>query len=114
LAELSQEEISRLLKEKPETLGSISVGRPNSGRLMNGVRLPEDERWVVVDPHHAYGTRETVDFLRAAVASVHRQYPATPRLHIGHISAKKGGWLSPHRSHQSGRDVDVGFYYVDG
>jgi penicillin-insensitive murein endopeptidase len=35
-------------------------------------------------------------------------------LYIGHISAKEGGYLKPHLSHQSGRDVDISFYYVDG
>src|SRR5262249_36407374 len=29
-------------------------------------------------------------------------------------SAKSGGHLSPHRSHQSGRDADVGYYYRAG
>ncbi len=111
---MSQGEIKALLQADPEKLGSISIGNPSSGRLVNGVQLPEDRRWVVVDASHAYGTRETVQFLEAAVAGVHRQFPDSARLHIGHISGKNGGRLSPHRSHQSGRDVDVGFYYVDG
>ncbi len=114
LAELSREEIVSLIQREPERLGSVSIGRPDSGRLMNGVQLPDDQRWVVVDQQHAYGTRETVEFLRAAVKAVNRRYPESPRVHIGHISGPKGGRLSPHRSHQSGRDVDVGFYYVDG
>jgi penicillin-insensitive murein endopeptidase len=29
---------------------------------------------------------------------------------VGDLSAKKGGPLAGHRSHQSGRDADVGFY----
>ena len=32
---------------------------------------------------------------------------------VGDISAKEGGKLSGHASHTSGRDADVGFYYVD-
>jgi penicillin-insensitive murein endopeptidase len=35
-------------------------------------------------------------------------------LNIGHISGPSGGFLRPHRSHQSGRDVDLGYYYQDG
>jgi penicillin-insensitive murein endopeptidase len=33
---------------------------------------------------------------------------------IGHISGKNGGYLKPHLSHQSGRDVDLGYYYLGG
>src|SRR6185295_14637626 len=32
----------------------------------------------------------------------------------GHISARRGGHLSPHVSHQAGRDVDVSYYYLPG
>lgn len=66
----------------------------------------------LVDPHHSWGTQETVDFLRSAVASVRAQFPDAHPLYLGHISAKHGGPLSPHRSHQSGRDVDISYYYV--
>jgi penicillin-insensitive murein endopeptidase len=31
---------------------------------------------------------------------------------VGDISARAGGHLEPHISHQSGRDVDLGFYYT--
>jgi penicillin-insensitive murein endopeptidase len=112
---LSDEELLAALREDPDALGSMSIGQPNSGALYGAVPLSqEDERWVVVDPTHAYGTRETIDFLESAVARVAEQFPNTPPLHIGHISARRGGHLSPHRSHQSGRDVDVGYYYQDG
>jgi penicillin-insensitive murein endopeptidase len=32
---------------------------------------------------------------------------------VGDLSAEEGGTLSGHRSHQSGRDADVGFYLRD-
>ncbi len=32
---------------------------------------------------------------------------------VGDLSTKHGGALSGHRSHQSGRDADVGFYVLD-
>lgn len=114
LRALSKEEIRARLKSDPESLGSISVGLPNGGRLLNGVRLPEDPRWVLVDPANAYGTRETVDYVIAAIAEVVEQHPGTPPLHIGHLSAPRGGPLRPHLSHQSGRDVDLGYYYRGG
>ena len=40
--------------------------------------------------------------------------PTSHALSIGHISAKTGGHLVPHRSHQAGRDVDIAYYRKDG
>lgn len=108
---LSGEQIKTQLRETPEALGSMSVGEPNGGALFNAVQLPEDPRWERVDASHAWGTQETVDYITAAIATVHARFDDTPPLPIGHISARRGGPLSPHRSHQSGRDVDLGFYY---
>jgi len=98
---------------QPETLGSISVGTPNSGRLINGVRPPASSLYHLVDPEHAWGTQETVDSLCRALEAVAQQHPDTPIVNIGHLSARSGGPLRPHRSHQSGRDVDLGLYYSD-
>ena len=35
-----------------------------------------------------------------------------PKLVVGDISKKTGGFLPPHKSHQNGRDVDLGYYHV--
>lgn len=110
LANMSDEEIARAVKHDIESLGSMSVGRPGGGRLINGVRVPESDRWQLADPGNAWGTRETVEYLERAVAAVHEQFPDTPKLYIGDLSAQRGGPLSPHLSHQSGRDADVGYY----
>jgi penicillin-insensitive murein endopeptidase len=84
---------------------------PNNGRLINGVRPKNDEHFEVVTPDFAWGTAETIAYLEQAVAVVHQAHPDTEPLHVGHISKPDGGHLSPHLSHQSGRDVDLGFYY---
>lgn len=105
---------SQFLREEPSLLGSISIGRPNQGFLFNGVHMGEGEHWELVDPDRAWGTQETIAALQSAILEVKRLYPETPKLHVGHISKQHGGWLRPHRSHQSGRDVDLGLYYNDG
>jgi murein endopeptidase len=102
------------VKDDLPELGSMSLGRPSSGSLVNAVPMPTDDGWVVVDPSHAYGTAETVENLRKVITLVAAQHENTPALHIGHISGKHGGPLSPHLSHQAGRDVDLGYYYVEG
>jgi len=111
-AQLSDAELERKLLDDPSSAGSMSVGRTNGGMLINGVRMPEGERWTLIDPAHAWGTQETIDALTTCIDAVHRQYPDSPKMEIGHISARGGGHLSPHRSHQAGRDVDVSYYYT--
>src|SRR6185295_16824366 len=63
---------------------------------------------------HAFGTDETIGYLETAISRVAKDFAGSPKLMIGHISAKGGGYLKPHLSHQSGRDVDIGYYYVGG
>jgi penicillin-insensitive murein endopeptidase len=107
----SEAELETLMSRQPEKLGSISVGRPNGGALLNAVQFEPNARCEVVDPNHAWGTRETIEFLRRSIDSVHRQFPDSPKLYLGHISSRQGGALSPHVSHQSGRDVDISYFY---
>jgi len=106
--------LASLIRTRTEELGSVSLGRPNRGGLFNGVQMPDGPLWHLEEPHNAWGTQETVDSIRRAIERVESDHPGSPPLHIGHISRKRGGWLRPHRSHQSGRDVDLGYYYQDG
>lgn len=108
---LSDAEIRERLKKDPASLGSISVGRTSSGALVNGVQMPKGDHWDLTSPSCAWGTKETVDALVHVIDKVNEQYPGSQPVQIGHISAKDGGHLSPHVSHQAGRDVDVGYYY---
>jgi len=111
---VSDAEIERRLVASPASLGSMSIGKPNAGLLFNGLAMPEGDGWKVVAPGEAYGTEETIDYLRSAIRAVAAEFPDSPQLSVGDISGRNGGYLSPHMSHQSGRDVDIGFYYLDG
>lgn len=111
---LAPGQFAESFEQDVESIGSLSIGRANRGFLFNGVAMPESPRWIIVEPEHAFGTEETVQSLSHAINAVNALYPETPPLYVGHISRKSGGWLRPHRSHQSGRDVDLGFYYLGG
>ncbi|APR76510.1 LysM domain protein [Minicystis rosea] len=111
LLALSDADLEARYKQDPQCVGSISAGRAGAGVLVNGVQMPRSERWILLDPGRAWGTRETVDALTRIIDRVNERYPNTPPVPIGHISAARGGHLRPHVSHQSGRDVDVGYYY---
>jgi murein endopeptidase len=90
---------------------SHSVAQPWRGRLENGEQLPsDDDAYRIRRPAHAWGAENVVTHLRAAIASV-RALHDVHVLAIGDLSAKEGGKLSQHLSHQSGLDVDVGFYF---
>jgi LysM repeat protein len=96
------------------TLGAISVAHPHAGFLINGVRMPKDNRWVISAPQHAYGTEETVAGIAHCVQRVHDQFPMTPPVMLGSISPKGGGAAPPHKSHRTGRDADVYFFRQTG
>ena len=111
-ADATDAELEALLLADPDQLGSMSLGRTNAGALFGGVPMPASERWLIVNVRETWGTRETVDFIARAIDAVNEQFPATGKLHIGDISRATGGHLVPHLSHQSGRDVDLGFYFT--
>ncbi|WP_233261727.1 penicillin-insensitive murein endopeptidase [Vitiosangium sp. GDMCC 1.1324] len=110
-SEWSDEQLTELWKKHPASLGSISVGFVESGRMVNSVQFPQGEEWIVVSPELAWGTQETVDYVTRAIREVRAQYPKAPQLRVNQISSRDGGYLRPHKSHQNGRDVDLGFYY---
>jgi murein endopeptidase len=114
LAALDDLEIEQMVLRDPAALGSMSVGAPNSGALFNGVQLPDSALWKLADPTHAWGTRESIDFVAHAITRVSEDFPGSPTLYVGDFSARTGGRLRPHLSHQSGRDVDLGYYYSTG
>jgi penicillin-insensitive murein endopeptidase len=113
LARLDEGIIKELVTYDLSSLGPMSVGAPNRGALLNAVQLPAGPYWRRNDPERAWGTAETVQFLSYAIERVNEGYPETPVLYIGDLSKPEGGFVKRHKSHQSGRDVDVGYYYTD-
>ncbi|MCB9594357.1 MAG: penicillin-insensitive murein endopeptidase [Sandaracinaceae bacterium] len=95
---------------------SRSVGFPWRGRLEHGVALRESRTVRIVPEYagrgHQFGTWQLVQLLERAAERVEQRLPGA-RLSVGEISAEAGGHLDGHRSHQSGRDADVGFYMTD-
>ncbi len=114
LSALKQSELHALVRTNAASLGSASLGRPNRGWQINAVRMPEGKLWTLAEPKFAWGTQETIEATARAIERVESEHPGSPTLYVGHISRKEGGWLRPHRSHQSGRDVDLGYYYLGG
>ncbi len=84
---------------------------PWNGKLGNGEKLEPGDGYEIRRPSRAYGAPHVIEHLRDAIAEVRALYPDVHTLAIGDLSAEHGGKISSHRSHQSGLDVDVGFYF---
>ena len=89
---------------------SESIGLPYNGRLEHGVQLPPHPLYVIRERSRAYGTLETVRWITAAFDAVREAFPRGPRVRVHDLSDEDGGALRDHRSHQSGRDVDMAFF----
>ena len=89
-----------------------SVGESDNGKLVNGMQLPRGQGYYRRRPERAWGANHTIFHIRRAVSVVHARFPKLHDLAIGDISARKGGKLAQHKSHQSGRDADIGFYFT--
>lgn len=95
----------------PESRRSRSVGAPNDGRLEHGVPLPlEGPGFVRFDRDSHYGTDETIALIEYAAARLALAFPGTAPMLVGAISREEGGKLPHHRSHRTGRDVDIAFF----
>lgn len=82
-----------------------------SSLLAHAAKLETGAGYVVRHPQRAFGEKYVVEYLRHSIAEVRALYPDVPTLAIGDISAEHGGKISQHVSHQTGVDVDVGFYF---
>jgi penicillin-insensitive murein endopeptidase len=98
----------------PRALGALSIGAPDAGLLLNPMPFPAGPFWKLREPDEAWATDETIDFIVSAIEAVEARYPGSPRLVIGDLSHADGGRIDKHRSHQAGRDADIGFYYRAG
>jgi len=91
-----------------------SIGNPDKGSLRCGERLTKGYGYRVAESDYAWATKETITLIQYAASATLIMFSDAPDLLIGHLSSKNGGKLLGHISHQSGRDVDVGFYHKDG
>ncbi len=86
----------------------ISIGPPNDGRLTQGVPLPENPAWrLPEDRSRAFAAADTLTSLLAALQAQAEQFPGAEPVQVGELSARRGGQIYGHQSHQTGIDVDI-------
>lgn len=97
---------------------SVSVGTASRGFLIDGVRLPDHgdgylTRDVWRQRDNRFGTDELVDLVTSVARRMRGQTPGV-KLVVADLSGKGGGErVAFHRSHQTGRDVDLLYYLRD-
>lgn len=93
------------------------IGTPNHGALENADCLPETgEGYMQLyrDVEHIWGTVPMISMITEAAKDMSRKYPGRDRLQVEDISAKNGGDIDPHGSHENGQDVDIEYFKNDG
>lgn len=87
--------------------GSVSVGTPDSGRLINGVRIPKGDGYRLRLPKSSYGSSHGVAQILIGLEVFREISGYNGELEIGAMSRPRGGALGTHKSHTSGRDLDI-------
>ncbi len=96
-------------KVTKDTCISYHWSKHVSGFIKNCPTLESNDRLKTRSGRN-YGTPEMLKAISDAVNLVHQAFPNTPPLVIGDLSRASGGHFPPHRSHQTGRDADIGYY----
>lgn len=94
--------------------GAESVGSPNGGRLWRGAQLPESPHYTLGIPHLAYGSTNTIALIQYGFETFRRRTGFGGKVLVTSLSRPRGGYFPPHKSHQSGRDVDVALVAFPG
>jgi LysM repeat protein len=89
---------------------SSSIGTPQSGRLSRGFQLQNNPGYIVRNPTRAFGTEVSVEAISYAFTNLRLHFPQVTAVSIGDLSFATGGRMSPHLSHQTGRDADIGYF----
>ncbi|MDI1479864.1 penicillin-insensitive murein endopeptidase [Polyangium sp. y55x31] len=91
---------------------SGSVGLPHAGVLTGATALPDrgpGYRLLRSPTSARYGTPRLVETIKRAAGEVASVRPGAPLL-VGDLSNRHGGFRNGHRSHRTGRDVDLLLY----
>ncbi len=100
--------------EYPFSVMSLSIGHPNHGYQVRAKKLSDTPHLVFKKSSapYRYAHPALVLMLRRSAKELARDAGGIKML-VGDLSKEEGGPLYGHRSHQSGRDADVGFYAVN-
>lgn len=91
---------------------SQSIGTPSNGKLAGGVPMVDGPgRVMKMIGWKSFATANTVAVLDKVLRQWSKTGHSQPVL-VGNMSSRNGGRLKPHSTHQSGRDVDLGYMQI--
>lgn len=113
-AKHSDEQLPEQFQTSPFSLMSLSVGTPSHGWQLRSKKLQSTPQLTIKDGSEetTYGHPALVLMLQRTASQMVRNVDSAPLL-VGDLSTEYGGPLYGHKSHQSGRDADVGFFALD-
>lgn len=95
--------------KRDPAVASESIGFPSGGSLAGAVPMVEGKgRRILAIPWKTWGTASTIALLDRVLDRWAARGDVQDIL-VGNISNRTGGRLEPHSTHQSGRDVDLGY-----
>ncbi len=89
-----------------------TIGAPNRGKIEGAIRLKPNRHLRTREGAHTWGLPALTRLLKRAADRVATRHKRSV-LVVGDLSARGGGPLTGHNSHQSGRDADIGFYVTN-
>ncbi|MCA9610162.1 MAG: penicillin-insensitive murein endopeptidase [Myxococcales bacterium] len=89
---------------------SESVGVPWCGHVTGAQQLGAHPGYVLRNPARSWATQRTIERLRRGFDELRRRDRRAPRARVHDLSLRGGGPIDDHRSHQSGRDVDITYF----
>ena len=97
---------------------SVSYGKPSNGYLIDGARIADQgegftTREVWKRRRNRYGTDELIEMVTSVAHRMHERIKDVRMVVADLSSLNGGGAYAFHRSHQSGRDVDLLYYMRD-
>lgn len=95
--------------------GARSVGTPQRGKIRGAIPLPpRPHLYTRRHPGRSFGSTHTIRTIQTALSTLRSDKGVRTEVMIGDISLPSGGPISPHVSHQSGRDIDIRLLLVAG
>ena len=110
----TNDELPEKYRKYPLSEKSLSVGLPNAGWQLRARKLRASRELWIQDKSvpYSYGHPSLVWMLYRTAKQMARASKGSVLL-VGDLSREFGGPLAGHKSHQSGRDADVGFFVTD-
>ncbi len=101
---------TRVVVYTPTDRPSESIGLPHDGSITGAMPMLEGPgRRITAERWKTWATRETVVSLDRVLRAWAASAPSVQPILIGNLSTRRGGPLEPHKTHQSGRDVDISY-----